>query len=236
MNRYFVSIKVDREERPDLDSIYMSATQAMTQHGGWPMTVFPHTGRHAVLRGNRILRRTDRGGMPGFAKVVQSLGEAYQNERENVLENASRIRTYLQEQSAPHGERGEISGRGSRAGGDFAEASLRLDERRIQGRAKVSPANESRDALLRSWRRTGDDDALHMVEHTLHKMIRGGIHDQLGGGFHRYSVDSKWLVPHFEKMLYDNAQLTRLLLETYQATGKSIYQRARHRHPGLRAS
>jgi len=82
------------------------------------------------------------------------------------------------------------------------------------------------ETLLRAWRRTGDDDALHMVEHTLHKMIRGGIHDQLGGGFHRYSVDAKWLVPHFEKMLYDNAQLTRLLLETYQATGKSIYQRA----------
>ncbi len=224
MNRYFVSIKVDREERPDLDSIYMSATQAMTQHGGWPMTVFLTPDGTPYYAGT-YFPPTDRGGMPGFAKVVESLGEAYQNEREHVLENASRIRTYLQQQSAPHGERGEISESvlaqavtSLKQGFDWTNGGFR-------GAPKF-PQPMNLETLLRSWRRTGDDDALHMVEHTLHKMIRGGIHDQLGGGFHRYSVDAKWLVPHFEKMLYDNAQIARLLLETYQATGKSIYQRS----------
>jgi uncharacterized protein len=224
MNRYFVSIKVDREERPDLDSIYMAATQAMTQHGGWPMTVFL-TPEGAPYYAGTYFPPNDRGGMPGFARVVQSLGEAYQKERDRVAENADRVRAYLQQQSAPHADSGDIPE------SLLSQAVTNLKQQfdwthgGFRGAPKF-PQPMNLETLLRAWRRTGDDDALNMVEHTLQKMIRGGIHDQLGGGFHRYSVDAKWLVPHFEKMLYDNAQLARLLLETHQATGKSLYQRA----------
>ncbi|HEX3245843.1 MAG TPA: thioredoxin domain-containing protein [Chloroflexota bacterium] len=224
MNRYFVSIKVDREERPDLDSIYMSATQAMTQHGGWPMTVFL-TPDGAPYYAGTYFPPTDRGGMPGFARVVESLGQAYQTERERVVENAARIRAFLEQQSSPHGEHGELSPAILTQAVATLKQSFDWTNGGFRGAPKF-PQPMNLETLLREWRRSGDDDALHMVEHTLHKMIRGGIHDQLGGGFHRYSVDAKWLVPHFEKMLYDNAQLSRLLLETYQATGKSLYQRA----------
>ncbi|MFN0073818.1 MAG: thioredoxin domain-containing protein [Chloroflexota bacterium] len=224
MNQYFVSIKVDREERPDLDSIYMAATQAMTQHGGWPMTVFL-TPDGAPYYAGTYFPPTDRGGMPGFARVLQSLGEAYRNERERVVENAEKVKAFLQQQSAPHGENGELNP------GVLSQAVTALkqvfdwDNGGFRGAPKF-PQPMNLETLLRAWRRNDDAEALRMVEHTLHKMIRGGIHDQLGGGFHRYSVDARWLVPHFEKMLYDNAQLARLLLETYQATGTSLYQRA----------
>jgi uncharacterized protein len=224
MNEHFVNIKVDREERPDIDSIYMAAVQALTRHGGWPMTVFL-TPDGAPFYGGTYFPAVPSHGMPSFQQLLLSVADAYENRREEVLESADSVRDFLRASTAAAMPEAEAVGTGllDRAAG----ALLSQLDRRFGGfgAAPKFPQAMNLEVLLRHHHRTGDRSALDGVELTLRQMANGGIYDQLGGGFARYSVDAYWLVPHFEKMLYDNALLSRLYLETYQATGDNFYRR-----------
>jgi uncharacterized protein YyaL (SSP411 family) len=223
MNEGFVNIKVDREERPDVDSIYMAATQAMTRHGGWPMTVFMTPDGAPFYAGTYFPPVPSRG-MPSFGQLLTSLSDAYENRRDEVLKSADSVREYLQSASNASIPRTGLS----EGLLDDAANSLvgQLDNRFGGfGGAPKFPQAMNLEVLLRQYARTGDRAALSGVELTLRSMANGGIYDQLGGGFSRYSVDEYWLVPHFEKMLYDNALLARLYLEAYQATGDEFYRR-----------
>ncbi|HET7480547.1 MAG TPA: thioredoxin domain-containing protein [Rubrobacteraceae bacterium] len=224
MNQHFVNIKVDREERPDIDSIYMSALQAMTRGGGWPMTVFMTPDGAPFYAGTYFPPVPSRG-MPSFQQLLVSLADAYENRREDVLQSAESVRDYLQASTGAAIPKAESAGSALL---DAAAASLvsQLDRRFGGfGGAPKFPQAMNLEVLLRHHHRTGDRDALSGVELTLRHMANGGIYDQLGGGFARYSVDEYWLVPHFEKMLYDNALLSRLYLEAYEATGDPFYRR-----------
>ncbi|HSK82739.1 MAG TPA: thioredoxin domain-containing protein [Rubrobacter sp.] len=224
MNENFVNIKVDREERPDIDSIYMAAVQALTRHGGWPMTVFL-TPDGAPFYGGTYFPPIPSRGMPSFQQLLLSVVDAYENRREEVLQNAQAVRDYLQASTAAVIPEAETSGTEllDRAAGVL----LSQLDRRFGGfgGAPKFPQAMNLEVLLRHHHRTGERSALDGVELTCRQMANGGIYDQLGGGFSRYSVDGYWLVPHFEKMLYDNALLSRLYLETYQATGNAFYRR-----------
>jgi uncharacterized protein len=224
MNEHFVNVKVDREERPDIDSIYMAAVQALTHHGGWPMTVFlTHDG--APFYGGTYFPPTPSRGMPSFQQILLSVVDAYENRREEVLQNAKAVRDYLQASTAAVMPDAESAG--TELLDRAAEVLLSQLDRRFGGfgSAPKFPQAMNLEVLLRHYHRTGERSALDGVELTCRQMANGGIYDQLGGGFSRYSVDAYWLVPHFEKMLYDNALLSRLYLETYQATGDPFYRR-----------
>jgi uncharacterized protein len=224
MNEHFVNIKVDREERPDIDSIYMSAVQALTHHGGWPMTVFM-TPDGAPFYGGTYFPPVPSRGMPSFQQLLLSLADAYENHRAEVLKSAESVRDYLRASTGAAVPKAEVTGIEIL---DSAAASLlsQLDRRFGGfGGAPKFPQAMNLEVLLRHSHRTGDKAALDGVELTLRSMANGGIYDQLGGGFARYSVDEYWLVPHFEKMLYDNALLSRLYLETHLATGDPFYRR-----------
>ena len=224
MNEHFVNIKVDREERPDIDSIYMSAVQALTHHGGWPMTVFM-TPDGAPFYGGTYFPPVPSRGMPSFQQLLLSLADAYENHRAEVLKSAESVRDYLRASTGAAVPKAEATGTEIL---DSAAASLlsQLDRRFGGfGGAPKFPQAMNLEVLLRHSHRTGDRAALDGVELTLRSMANGGIYDQLGGGFARYSVDEYWLVPHFEKMLYDNALLSRLYLETHLATGDRFYRR-----------
>ncbi len=223
MNERFINVKVDREERPDLDSIYMTAVQAMTQHGGWPMTVFLSPDGVPFFAGT-YFPPDDRMGMPAFPRVLLGVAQAYADRRDEVLSSGQRVLEYLHEAGRPAGADGaELHEdlladalRTLAAGFDAAEGGF--------GGAPKFPQPMLLEFLLRAYRRYADSGALRMAELTLTKMARGGMYDQLGGGFHRYSVDGHWLVPHFEKMLYDNAQLALAYLHAFQLTGKAFYR------------
>jgi hypothetical protein len=223
MNRLFVSIKVDREERPDVDQIYMQAVQSMTGRGGWPMTVFM-TPDGVPFYGGTYFPPVDRHGMPAFPRLLQSIADAYHGRRGEVLEAGRQLVETM-------GQSERLSRSVTLLSQDvLARAYLGLagefDERDGGlGQAPKFPQPMTWEAILRVWKRTGDPRALEMLRHTLTRMARGGIYDQLGGGFHRYSVDGQWLVPHFEKMLYDNAQLASLYLHGWLATGDGEYRR-----------
>ncbi len=226
MNELFVNIKVDREERPDIDAIYMEAVQAMTGQGGWPMSVFLlPTGE--PFYGGTYYPPEPRYGMPSFRQVLQSIDDAWRNRREQVAGQAQRLTTALQRSGAI----GAQFGTDSDLGDDIlADAIQRMrqyfdEEAGGFGNQPKFPQPMTLDFALTQYARTGDLDALFMVELTLEKMAEGGIYDHLGGGFHRYSVDAIWLVPHFEKMLYDNAQLLRTYLHAWQITGRPLFRR-----------
>jgi len=223
MNEHFVNIKVDREERPDIDSIYMSATQAMTRHGGWPMTVFMTPDGAPFYAGTYFPPVPSRG-MPSFKQLLLSLADAYENRSDEVLQSAENVREYLREATSASIPQTEIS---EELLTHAANALVGQVDNRFGGfnGAPKFPQAMNLEVLLRHHKRTGDRAALSGVELTLRQMANGGIYDQLGGGFARYSVDEYWLVPHFEKMLYDNALLARLYLEAYQATGEGFYRR-----------
>jgi len=226
MNELFVSIKVDREERPDLDTIYMEAVQALTGHGGWPMTVFL-TPEGVPFYGGTYFPPTARQGLPAFADVLHSVADAYQNRREDVAHNAVQLRERLR---VGFQFGGAAAGEGALTPAILDEATSRLAGTFDRthggfGSAPKFPQGMTLDFLLRQYSRTKDGGALAMAELTLEKMARGGMYDQLGGGFHRYSVDERWLVPHFEKMLYDNAILVPVYLHAYQLTNKDLYRR-----------
>src|SRR5689334_19997464 len=216
MNEHFVCIKVDREERPDLDAIYMQATQAMTGHGGWPMTVFLTPEGEPFYAGT-YFPPDDRHGMPSFRRVLAAVADAWQNRHEQVVRTTASMRDLY----AASSERTRVSGALDETLVTRAVATLRMQfEPRFGGfgGAPKFPPTMVLDFALRQWARTGNAEVLHMVRHTYQRMARGGIYDQVGGGFARYSVDAYWLVPHFEKMLYDNALLVRLGAALWQAT------------------
>ncbi len=222
MNEHFVPVKVDREERPDLDDIYMAATLAMNEgQGGWPMTVFLTPDQEPFFAGT-YFPPTDRGGRPGFRTVLERLAEMWQRDREGLRAQGAEVARFLREntRAAPGLSVGEDDLR--KAVGQFARD---FDSRWGGfGGAPKFPPSAGLSLLLRAHRRFGDPSALEMATRTLEMMARGGMHDQIGGGFHRYSVDERWLVPHFEKMLYDNAQLARVYLEAFQATGEGAWR------------
>ena len=223
MNEHFVSIKVDREERPDLDDVYMAAVQAMTGSGGWPMSVFL-TPELKPFFGGTYFPPEDRHGMAGFPRVLEAVADAYRTRRDDVERQAGELAGHLEAQLAvPAGDRDpemrQLQAAVARIGASFDDA------RGGFGGAPKFPAPMQLEFLLRSWHRTGDERTLRMVTRTLDAMADGGIHDQLGGGFARYSTDAEWLVPHFEKMLYDNALLAHAYLEAFRATGNDRYAR-----------
>jgi uncharacterized protein YyaL (SSP411 family) len=222
LNEHFVSIKVDREERPDLDQIYMTAVQLMTGQGGWPMSMFL-TPDLKPFYGGTYFPPDDRYGRPGFKRVLLALADAWQNRRNEVDEAAGQRTEQLRLVTRLERREGELEpGLIAHAVNELARA---FDARYGGfGSAPKFPHPMELRLLLRAWKRFGDDHALHMVRVTLDRMAMGGIYDHLGGGFARYSTDERWLVPHFEKMLYDNALLTVAYLEAYQATGELFYR------------
>ncbi|MEP6689663.1 MAG: thioredoxin domain-containing protein [Gemmatimonadaceae bacterium] len=223
MNGAFVCIKVDREERPDLDAIYMSATQAMTGHGGWPMTVFL-TPDGAPFYAGTYFPPDDRHGMPSFTRVLRSVSTAYATQRADVDKTAAQLKEMYQRASAALTPSGPLTAKTlDRA---YRSIAARYDVRHggFEGAPKF-PQTMTLDFLLRHWRRTGTTYALEMALSSYRAMARGGIFDQVGGGFHRYAVDAEWLVPHFEKMLYDNALLIELGAHLVQATGDEELRR-----------
>jgi uncharacterized protein len=222
MNDLFVNIKVDREERPDLDSLYMMAVQMMTGQGGWPMTVFL-TPDGRPFYGGTYYPPEDRGPMPGFPRILQAVSNAYHERRTEIDESASNITEHL----TGHFETKPAGGMLDSRVLDEAARSLAQQFDRINGGfggAPKFPSPMAIELLLRLYDRTHAERALQMAELTLDKMGRGGIYDQVGGGFHRYAVDAIWLVPHFEKMLYDNAQLTHAYTIAHQLTDEPFYR------------
>ncbi|RPJ85822.1 MAG: thioredoxin domain-containing protein [Acidobacteria bacterium] len=223
MNDLFVNIKVDREERPDLDSIYMDYVQLATGSGGWPLTVFL-TPDQAPFYGGTYFPPQSAHGRPGFPDLLEAVARAYKERRSDIESQVETVRANLEQPSqltkGPQGAPDE-----SALDQAFQNLSRQFDNNHGGfGGAPKFPSAMPIAFLLRYNRRTGSARALEMVELTLQQMARGGMYDQLGGGFHRYSVDDAWLVPHFEKMLYDNALLSRLYGEAYQLTGNSFYR------------
>lgn len=216
MNENFVNIKVDREERPDLDHIYMNATQMMTHHGGWPMTVFL-TPEAVPFYAGTYFPPEDRYNMPGFPRVLISMAEAYRERPEDIQQTADSVLSELK-RSTTVAESSEV------LTDDLLETAYRSIVKNYDstnggfGGAPKFPPAMTLEFLLHTFYRTGNRQALAMVGNTCKKMAEGGIYDRLGGGFHRYSTDARWLVPHFEKMLYDNALLSLLYLHYYQVS------------------
>jgi uncharacterized protein YyaL (SSP411 family) len=229
LNEHFVSIKVDREERPDLDRIYMNAVQAMTGSGGWPMSVFL-TPEGEPFYGGTYFPPTPRYGMPSFTQVLAAVADGWQNRRQELVVSGQRLVAALEQQSAMReGVKREDVKREDMKPETVESAFQNLSKRfdRVHGGwgdAPKFPQPMALEFLLRYHHLTGNSRALQMVSQTLEAMARGGMYDQLGGGFHRYSVDDRWLVPHFEKMLYDNAQLARVYLHAWQVTGEPFYR------------
>jgi len=223
MNDNFINIKVDREERPDLDQVYMSAVQMMTGSGGWPLTVFLRPNGEPFY-GGTYFPPDDRYGRPGFPRLLANIAEAYRTRQKDIQENAQSLRQQLNQRMQTGQGSGSI-------GVDVLHTAAGALDSRFDpreggfGTAPKFPASMSIDFLLRYHYRTGNAHALEMATFTLDKMACGGMYDQAGGGFHRYSTDDRWLVPHFEKMLYDNALLARAYLDGYRLTGKSLYKR-----------
>ncbi len=228
MNREFVCIKMDREERPDIDRIYMTYVQATTGSGGWPMSVWL-TPELKPFVGGTYFPPDNRYGRPGFPAVLERIGQAWRNNRGQILEASENVMASLRAQ-ATKGPQG--SGRVDPALAESAFFHFRRSfDTRLGGfgTAPKFPRPSVHNFLLRYWKRTGNAEALDMVTATLIAMDHGGMNDQLGGGFHRYSVDAHWFVPHFEKMLYDQAQLAVSYLEAFQSSGEASFARSAQR-------
>jgi len=229
LNEHYVSIKVDREERPDLDRIYMNAVQAMTGSGGWPMSVFL-TPEGQPFYGGTYFPPTPRYGMPSFSQVLAAVADGWRNRRQELIESGQRLVAALEQQSAIRQgvKREDVKSEELRP--ETVESAFRNLQQGFDrahggwGNAPKFPQPMAIEFLLRYHHVTGASQALQMASQTLEAMARGGMYDQLGGGFHRYSVDDHWLVPHFEKMLYDNAQLARVYLHAWQVTGNPFYR------------
>lgn len=223
MNEHFVNIKVDMEERPDVDQIYMTFVQLTTGRGGWPMNVFV-TPDKLPFFGGTYFPPDQRYGMPSWQQILHSISEAWKERRDELLHSANEIVGELRRVSITELSTTAVSA-------DQQDSAFQSFVRTFDktnggfGGAPKFPPSMSLEFLLRYWSRTGDNAALEIVKFTARKMAEGGIYDQLGGGFHRYAVDSIWLVPHFEKMLYDNAQLIRVYVHLHQITGDEFYKR-----------
>ena len=222
MNDLFISIKVDREERPDLDEIYMNAVQLLTGRGGWPMTMFL-TPDGKPFYGGTYFPPEDRQGMPGFPKILLGVSQAYRERSADVEKSVGEILAALQRMSETHQSDKDFSP-------DIIAASCEKISRAYDsdngglGQAPKFPNAGVYELFLRHFHHSKNERYLEMIVHTLTKMAQGGIYDHLGGGFHRYSVDAKWLVPHFEKMLYDNAQLLSIYAHAYAITGEPLFE------------
>jgi uncharacterized protein YyaL (SSP411 family) len=223
MNEHFVNIKVDMEERPDVDQIYMNFVQLTTGRGGWPMNVFLTPDKKPFF-GGTYFPPNPRYGMASWSQILMSLAEAYRERRDEIERTTADIVGELRKMSKVEPAEAALST-------DLLDAAFLSFSRSFDqvnggfGGAPKFPPAMSLEFLLRYHKRTDDARALEIVTHTLTKMACGGIYDQLGGGFHRYTVDAIWLVPHFEKMLYDNAQLARVYLHVYQVTGNEFFRR-----------
>jgi uncharacterized protein YyaL (SSP411 family) len=221
MNEAFVSVKVDREERPDLDHIYMTVCQILMRSGGWPLNIIMTPDRKPFYAAT-YLPKHSRLGRIGMVDLIPRIREVWNSRQDEVLESAEKIVGVLQ--TVEEGSLGDDLGTATldRA---YEELSQRFDQK--YGGFSVAPKFPTPHNfffLLRYWRRTADEKALQMVEKTLHEMRKGGVYDQIGFGFHRYATDAEWLVPHFEKMLYDQALLAMAYVEAFQATGKEEYE------------
>ena len=222
MNQFFVNIKVDREERPDIDKIYMMATQLMTGHGGWPNSVFLTPDLKPFFAGT-YFPPEDSHGRPGFPRVIQALHVAWQEKREELEKQADQI-------SQSIARRHTIQTVSEKTGEDLFGKAIDHIEKRFDpingglGTVPKFPPDHALNLLLTAYRQNPQAKYLDMVEQTLHHMALGGIRDHLGGGFHRYATDAKWRVPHFEKMLYNQALLTHNFLSAYQITNKTAYR------------
>ena len=231
MNELLVAVKVDREERPDVDGIYMEAVQRIHGHGGWPLNVFLLPDARPFY-GGTYFPPTDRGGIPSWPRVIDAVADAYRGRRDSVLENA-RILTESIRASARMELPDESIAESTAADACRALEALFDAEHGGFGGAPKFPQSMPLEFLLRHYARTGEESAREMVEVSLQRMAAGGIYDHLGGGFARYSTDAFWLVPHFEKMLYDNALLASLYLQAHQATADPRYQARRGGDPRL---
>jgi uncharacterized protein len=223
LNREFVSIKVDREERPDVDSIYMQAVQLMTGHGGWPMSMFL-TPDGRPFYGGTYFPPDDARGMPGFKRVLRHVADAYREKREQVNQATEEIVAAIAAPMQVPGSAPPISREALHETAGKAAANHDPVHGGFGGAPKFPPSM-TLEFLAQVALRTDDAAIREAVVHTLRKMARGGIYDQIGGGFHRYSVDAKWLVPHFEKMLYDNALLARIYVRAWQWTKDPLFSR-----------
>jgi uncharacterized protein len=220
MNETFISIKVDREERPDIDIVYMSVCQMMTGGGGWPLTILMTPEKEPFFAGTYIPRESHFGQM-GLLEFIPHISELWANQKESIMSSANQIKQMVQDTSIKH------------SGGELSEDVLHLAFQQLFskfdeiyggfGDSPKFPTTHNLSFLLRYWKRTGNEKALELVESTLQAMRRGGIYDQIGFGFHRYSTVRDWVVPHFEKMLYDQAMISIAYLEAFQATGKPEY-------------
>ncbi|HKQ19237.1 MAG TPA: thioredoxin domain-containing protein, partial [Candidatus Eisenbacteria bacterium] len=220
LNEHFIAVKVDREERPDVDHIYMTVCQALTGSGGWPLTVVLTPDRRPFFAGTYFPPET-RFGRPGLLELLHQLVSAWEDQRGRVDESAAKIVEAIQPEFA--GLPGERPGEEILTTA-FEHLLQRFDEEHAGfGAAPKFPTPHQLTFLLRYWKRTGDGRALEMVNRTLRAMRRGGLYDQVGFGFHRYSTDREWLVPHFEKMLYDQALLLFAYAEAYQATRDPLF-------------
>ncbi len=226
MNEHFVPVKVDREERPDVDSIYMEAVQGMTGHGGWPLTAFCDP-EGVPFYGGTYFPPEPRHGMPSFRMVMEAVVESWAGQRERIRESAGRIRTQLAGVARIEPSTELLSDEIVGAAVEQLRSAADMRNGGFGGAPKFPPASALELLLTR-----GRTD---VVEVTLDAMAAGGIHDQIGGGFARYSVDAVWLVPHFEKMLYDNALLARAYLHGYEATRSRALAGDLRADPGLDA-
>ncbi len=223
MNEQFVNIKVDREERPDLDDIYMKAVQGLTGQGGWPLTVFL-TPAGKPFFGGTYFPPVARMNLPSFRQVLEAVVDAWRQRRPQVEEQSEKLRDFIAEHTAFDLSPSTLTLTTIREAGESIQANFDPIHGGF-GAAPKFPQAMSLDFLLRRYHRTQDFSLLNAITKTLDSMAYGGIYDQIGGGFHRYSVDERWLVPHFEKMLYDNALLSRVYLDAFMRTQNPLYQR-----------
>lgn len=222
MNKHFVSIKVDREERPDIDNLYMNVVLAMTGSGGWPLTVFL-TPDKKPFYGGTYFPPEDRWGRAGLKTVLNSIANAWKNQRGEILRSGESLTQAIQQQVVTSSKKIFPLDKETLKK-SYAQFLQRFDSTYGGfGSAPKFPMGHSLSFLLRYWKRSNESKSLEMVEKTLTSMSRGGMYDHIGGGFHRYSTDSQWRIPHFEKMLYDQAILAKAYLEAYQATRKEEY-------------
>lgn len=221
LNRHYVSIKVDREERPDIDHIYMSVCQALTGQGGWPLTIIMTPGRQPFFAGT-YFPKNSKWGRAGLLDMLDQIRRKWQSDRDSITEASQRVTGAVMEQFTSEG--GELAG-------EVVDRACRDLEKSFDSRyggfggAPKFPTPHNLMFLLRYWKRTGEKTAMEMVEKTLRCMHAGGIYDHIGFGFSRYSTDRQWIVPHFEKMLCDNALISLVFTEAYQVTGEPFYRR-----------
>ncbi len=221
VNEHFIAVKVDRDERPDIDSRYQAAVGALTGQGGWPLTAFL-TPDGKPFYGGTYFPPDDRYGRPSFKRVLLSIANAYREKHGEVIEQAQMLSSAIAQAESFAGRGGTIS---VEVIDDIAASALKMFDERNGGfgSAPKFPHPAVLDLLMQQYTRTGNEDLLRIVSSTLEHMARGGVYDQLAGGFHRYSVDERWVVPHFEKMCYDNSELLKSYVHAYQVTNNEFF-------------